>query len=142
MKYTLSVSDVADEEVRKVILASLVEFNTSKAGPGRGATLAVALRNASGAVVGGLWGSTGYGWLFTQLLAVPASMRGQGVGTEIMQCAEREAIARGCHGAWLDTFEFQARAFYEGLGYICFAELPDYPPGYSRFFMKKALVAE
>ena len=54
--------------------------------------------------------------------------------------AEAEAVVRGCHGAWLDTFDFQARGFYEKLGYTCFAELPEYPIGHSRFFMKKPLV--
>jgi hypothetical protein len=48
-------------------------------------------------------------------------------------------LKRGCHSAWLDTFEFQARGFYERLGYSCFAELRDYPPGFARYFMKKAL---
>ena len=57
--------------------------------------------------------------------------------SEIMAMAEQEAIRRGCHGAWLDTFEFQARGFYERIGYECFGELPNYPAGFSRFFMKK-----
>jgi ribosomal protein S18 acetylase RimI-like enzyme len=58
-----------------------------------------------------------------------------------MQLAEREAIVRGCRGAWLDTFEFQARRFYERIGYECFGELPNYPRDFSRFFMKKTLAA-
>jgi hypothetical protein len=49
-------------------------------------------------------------------------------------------VQRGCHNAWLDTFEFQARGFYESLGYECFGELPDYPKGHARYFMKKALL--
>jgi hypothetical protein len=56
-----------------------------------------------------------------------------------MSRAESEAIVRGCHHAWLDTFEFQARGFYERLGYRCFGELNDYPTGFARYFMKKAL---
>jgi GNAT superfamily N-acetyltransferase len=90
--------------------------------------------------VGGLWGRTGYDWLFVELLFVPESMRGRGVGTDLMRRAEREAAARGCHGAWLDTFEFQARGFYERLGYECFGELQRYPVGSARFFLKKGLV--
>ena len=74
-----------------------------------------------------------------ELLAVPESMRGQGIGTELMRRAEREAVVRGCRNAWLDTFEFQARPFYEKLGYTCFGELADYPPGFSRYFLRKAL---
>jgi GNAT superfamily N-acetyltransferase len=139
MEYTLSLTDVADEEVRKAIVAPLVEYNSSQAGPSQNRPIVVLVRDIENAVVGGLWGHTGYDWLFTHLLVVPASLRGRGVGTEIMQLAEREAIARGCHGAWLDTFEFQARGFYERIGYEYFGELPNYPRGFSRFFMKKTL---
>lgn len=140
MNYTLTVTDAADEETRKAVLAPLVEYNASQAGPSQNRPLAVLVKDDQGAVIGGLWGHTGYDWLFTQLLVVPAALRGRGVGTDIMQLAEREAAQRGCHGAWLDTFEFQARGFYERLGYECFGELPNYPKGYARFFMKKALV--
>jgi hypothetical protein len=37
--------------------------------------------------------------------------------------AEQEAKARGCRGAWLDTYSFQARGFYERLGYAVFGAL-------------------
>jgi GNAT superfamily N-acetyltransferase len=140
MEYTLSLTDVADEEIRKAIVGPLVEYNSSQAGPSQNRPMVVLVRDVEHTVVGGLWGHTGYEWLFTQLLVVPASLRGRGVGTEIMQLAEREAIGRGCHGAWLDTFEFQARGFYERMGYECFGELPNYPRGFSRFFMKKRLL--
>ncbi len=140
MDYTLSITDVADEAVRQAIVAPLVEYNASRAGASQNRPVAVLVKDKQGDVVGGLWGHTGYEWLFTQLLVVPAGLRGRGVGTEIMQAAEREAIGRGCHSAWLDTFEFQARGFYERLGYECFGELPNFPGGFSRFFMKKRLV--
>ncbi len=142
MEYTLAVTETADDEARKAILAPLVDYNTSQAGPSQNRPIAVLVRDHSHAVIGGLWGHTGYDWLFTQLLVVPAALRGRGVGTEIMRLAEREAVQRGCHGAWLDTFEFQARGFYERLGYECFGELPGYPKGYSRYFMKKTLSGE
>jgi len=54
--------------------------------------------------------------------------------------AEEEALRRDCRSAWLDTFEFQARGFYERLGYSCFATLPEYPQGYSRYFLQKQLI--
>ncbi|ALK34020.1 GNAT family N-acetyltransferase [Burkholderia plantarii] len=139
MTYTFTLTDTADERIRKQIAAPLVAYNDSRAGPSGNRPLVVMLRDAAGDVVGGLWGATGYGWLFTQLLVVPEAARGMGVGTRLMQLAEQEALARGCHAAWLDTFEFQARPFYERLGYSGFAELPDYPPGFARLFMKKTL---
>ncbi len=140
MNYQLTLTDAADDALRQLILAPLVEYNASQAGPSQGRPVVIAIANDEGAVVGGLWGHTGYGWLFTQLLVVPSSLRGRGVGSEIMRMAEDESVKRGCSDAWLDTFEFQARGFYEQIGYACFAELPNYPTGHSRFFMKKALL--
>jgi hypothetical protein len=49
--------------------------------------------------------------------------------------------ARGCIGAHLDTFTFQARPFYERHGYAVFGQLDNYPGGHSRFFLSKRLDA-
>jgi GNAT superfamily N-acetyltransferase len=139
MDYALSLTDIADEATRLAIVAPLVEYNLSQTSPGENKPIVIAIRGADGAVLGGLWGHTGFDWLFTQFLVVPEALRRRGVGSEIMRLAEQEAVRRGCHGAWLDTFEFQARGFYERIGYTCFAELADYPKGLSRFFMRKDL---
>lgn len=136
---TLQLFDVADEAVRQQIVAPLAQHNLDRAGPGHGRPLVITLNDASGTVVGGLWGYSGYQWLFTQLLAVPSGHRGRGLGRALMAMAENEARARGCTGSWLDTFEFQARGFYERIGYTCFAELPNYPQGHARYFMRKSL---
>jgi len=57
----------------------------------------------------------------------------------LMGQAEGRARERGCHSTWLDTFSFQARGFYEKLGYEEFGRL-DYPPGHYRHFMRKRLI--
>lgn len=131
-------TDVADDGLRNGILAPLVEYNVQRTQRHDHRPLVVAVEDTRGAVLGGLWGQTAYDWLYVQLLVVPEALRGRGLGSNLMTRAEDEARRRGCHSAWLDTFEFQARGFYERLGYECFAELPDYPVG-GRHFMKKAL---
>jgi GNAT superfamily N-acetyltransferase len=138
MAVTFHTTDVPDEATRAAIVNPLVAYNREKAGRYDARTLIITLEDA-GAIVGGLWGRTAYDWLFVELLLVPERLRGRGLGSELMRRAEDEARARGCHSAWLDTFEFQARGFYERLGYSCFGELPDFPAGFSRYFMKKAL---
>ncbi len=139
MAYSLEVTDTADAAVHTAIINPLVAFNTAQAGASGGQPVVVRINDDTGQCIGGLSGHTGYGWLFTHLLVVPENLRGQGVGTRVMAQAEAEAKRRGCHAAWLDTFEFQARGFYERLGYTCFGELDDYPKGHRRFFMKKVL---
>ncbi len=139
MNYSITLTDSNDPAIRNAIVGPLVAFNTQQTGVDDFRPLALVLSDDSGQTVGGLWGRTAFGWLFVELLFVPDSLRGQGLGRDLMRRAEAEAIARGCHGAWLDTFEFQARGFYERLGYTCFGELNDYPPGFSRYFLRKML---
>jgi GNAT superfamily N-acetyltransferase len=127
-----------DEALRRAIQAPLSAYNDARGGPSGQQTLAFAVRNGDGAVCGGLWGHTAYGWLYTQLLAVPDGARGQGLGRALMLAAETEARQRGCAQAWVDTI-FGARGFYERLGYTVFGELADHPPGFTRSFLKKAL---
>jgi GNAT superfamily N-acetyltransferase len=57
----------------------------------------------------------------------------------MIRMAEDQARARGCIGAWLDTFSFQARPFYERLGYQVIGRLDDFPPPFTRFFMARRL---
>ncbi len=137
--FALELTDQGSQELEAAILMPLLDFNTRQVGASLSKPLAVLIRDPDGRVIGGLWGRTSYGWLFTQLLVVPEHLRGQGLGRRMLGMAETEARTRGCHAAWLDTFEFQARGFYERQGYRCFGELQDYPVGYTRYFMQKAL---
>ena len=139
MRVSIKLSDEADVAVREAISGPLGAFNVQQTGIKDYRPLVLTVHDESDHVIGGLWGKTNYGWLFVRLLFVPESLRGRYVGSELMSRAESEAVTRGCHSAWLDTFEFQARGFYERLGYRCFAELDDYPPGFSRYFLKKSL---
>ncbi len=89
--------------------------------------------------IGGLVGSTNFGYLHVSLLAVAPSSHGKGYGRQLMQAAENEALARGCHGAYLDTFSFQAPDFYQKLGYEIYGKLDDFPKGHCRYFLRKKL---
>ena len=139
MAHTIELTDTVDEAVRNAIVRPLVAYNALQTGISDFRPLVLALKDDQGEVVGGLWGRTGYSWLYVELLVVPESLRGRRIGTELLARAEAEARARGCQGAWLDTFEFQARGFYERLGYRCFGELNEYPPGFASYFMTKVL---
>ncbi|MBB3691755.1 GNAT family N-acetyltransferase [Sphingomonas sp. BK580] len=128
-----------DAAVRAAILAPLVAHNDSAVGQMPREEIALVLRDEAGAIVGGLWGVASYRWLFVQYLALPPDRRGRGEGRALMLAAEAEAARLGCVGVWLDTFSFQARGFYEKLGYAQFGAIDDYPPGESRFFLAKRI---
>jgi GNAT superfamily N-acetyltransferase len=101
--------------------------------------LGVFARGADGRVLGGAFGQVNWTWLFVSMLWVAAEMRGRGLGAELLRALERAAHARGCLRVHLDTFSYQARPFYERLGYRVFATLDEYPPGHRRFFLEKAI---
>ena len=135
---------VVDPELKAddaaVIRDGLHAYNDSKVDSPDG-HLGILLKDDSGNTLGGLTGRWYYGWLFVELLFLPEHLRGQDFGTAIMQAAETYARQQGLIGVWLDTFGFQARGFYEKLGYVVFGELPDYPAGHSRYFLQKRLDA-
>ena len=128
----LKADDVA--AIRKGLHA----YNDSKVDSPDG-HLGILIKDDAGQTVGGLTAWWYYNWMFVELLYVPETLRGQDLGTQVMAKAEAYAREHGMIGIWLDTFSFQARGFYEKLGYTVFGELPNYPDGHSRFFLQKRL---
>lgn len=99
--------------------------------------LCLSLRDSEGALVGGLYGATMWAWLMIDGLWVAEELRGRGLGSRLLTESEARAVERGCKGAWLGTFDFQARPFYERHGYEVFAALPGFPAGHTHFHLRK-----
>jgi GNAT superfamily N-acetyltransferase len=104
-----------------------------------GRSIRVFLRNPAGKVVGGAIGDLFGGWLYVSLLWVEESVRSHGLGAGLINRLEQEAAGLGCRHAYVDTFSFEARPFYEKLGYELFATLEDFPEGHCKYFLKKTL---
>lgn len=89
-------------------------------------------------LVGGLTGATWAHWLTIELLWVRDDHRRTGLGGRLLGEAERIAAQeRACLGARLETWDFQARPFYEHHGYVVFGALEDYPPGVTEYHLAK-----
>lgn len=114
-------------------------FNARQTGFDDEQALRVAARGADDGLLGGLAGVTGHQWMYIHILWIDESCRGAGLGSALVDRAERIAIARGCKAACLMTFSYQAFEFYHRRGYQEFGKLPDYPDGHTLHFMKKAL---
>jgi len=123
-------------EVRKGIR----ESDPPDVGPRDWLTVQIALRSDDGPVVGGVYGATMWEWLTIDGLWVSPSLRGQGFGRQLLLAAESTAIARGCRGSRLGTFDFQARGFYERHGYEVCGELSGFPHGHTHYHLFKRLV--
>lgn len=122
-----------------IIGRGVADYNRKRAGENHFERLCYCLQGVDGRIEGGVLGETYWAWLYIDLLWVEEGLRGQGYGRKLMLRAEEEARRRGAKNAYLDTFSFQALDFYRRLGYEVFGELPDFPPGERRYFMRKAL---
>lgn len=140
--FSTQVTNEPSESALNTILSGLAGFNAVDVGPSSRCPLAVLVRQDGDddEVIGGLSGYTAWEWLFIEKLWLPDIVRGRGLGRKLLQDAEIAALERGCHAAWLDTFNPQALGLYQRCGYQIFGELADFPRGRTRFFLKKDLV--
>lgn len=140
MPLKIQLSENVTEAERLGILNPLLAHNLANGGDDAHETFALLLRDPdSNEVIGGLYGKVSYRWLLIDLVSVPESMRGQGIGERLMRMAEEVAQKKNCTGIWLETFSFQAPEFYQKLGYSEFGRLADYPPGHTRLYYQKSL---
>jgi GNAT superfamily N-acetyltransferase len=138
----ISLEDEALPEDLEAVHAGLRRFNRTHAGDPNYATMHLFLRTPDGQVVGGCLGETAWQWLFVSTLWVADELRGRGYGRRLLEAAEQEARQRGCREVYLDTYEFQAKLFYERLGYSVFGVQEGYPPGFNRYYLRKSLSSE
>jgi len=135
----MTVTATPDEQDLALIGDRLTAFNAGDVGPAGKAALAVVIHDDDGALVAGISGYTAWGWLYVQWLWVAESQRGRNTAGQMLDAAEAEAKARGCHGAYIDTFSPVALKVYTRHGYAPFGALPDFPKGRTRTFLAKAL---
>lgn len=136
----LSVHSTLSEEDRASIERGLMDHARTL---GIDATeqerIAVCLRTSTGLLAGGLIGGMMWGWLEVRLLWVHRAFRSKGHGATLLDTAEREAARRGCHHARLETYDREARRFYQRRGYAEYGFVPDYPIGHTRWLLMKPL---
>ncbi|TKJ40489.1 GNAT family N-acetyltransferase [candidate division LCP-89 bacterium B3_LCP] len=99
----------------------------------------VLARDYDGEVTGGLRATCFWNTLHIELIWVSKEARGSGIGSSMVKKAELFAIKHGFEQALLETTSWQARPFYEKLGYELLATLPEYPKGHACHFLTKKL---
>jgi GNAT superfamily N-acetyltransferase len=127
-----------DDGTRRFIIDGVDMYNVAATAMPEYAAVNFVLRGGRGEALGGLLGQLWGGWLQVTTLWVSAAVRGQGYGTQLLMDAQDYARARGAVGATLETYSFQARPFYERLGYELCGAIDGYPPGHVKFFLRKS----
>jgi len=135
----LLVEDAPAEADARRLYDEVRAFNGRATGLPKYRSFAVFLRETDGAlrggVEGGLWGNA----LHVNVLWVDEALRGRGHASALMRAAEAHGRASGAKFAYVETLSFQARPFYEKLGYRVFGELPEIADGATMYFMARPL---
>ena len=138
-EHSIAIEENPRLEDIRLLYSELHKYNVGRTNlPGD--LIDVFLRDSDNEVLGGAHGWTGWNWLHVDALWLREDARHKGYGTRIMLATEAEALRRGCRHAELETFSFQARGFYEKLGYRVFAELDDFADVHKWYFLKKDLL--
>ena len=97
------------------------------------------IEDEQGQLLAGLVAETFGNWLEIEYLFVKDDLRGQGIGSQLLQRAESEAKNRNCRFAFVNTYQFQAPAFYQRHGYKEVFSLNVYPYTGQRHYYQKDL---
>lgn len=139
MSIRFDVNWQSEHEDTQLLSAGLSRHAMEAVGEGGFRPLAVFVRDTDDTIVAGVTAYLNWNWLQVSLLWVDTSLRGEGLGGELLDRLETVARGEGCTHAHVSTFSFQATEFYELHGYEKFAVLDDYPPGQAKHFLKKVL---
>lgn len=140
MKYNIKIPTSGDEEE---IDDELMAYNLWHVPPTQGEPfikICRCARDEKGKLLGGVLAcSLLWNVLSVETVWVREECRGMHIATKLLEAVEEEARKKGCYMAQLDTFDFQAREFYEKCGYQVFGTLEDVPRGHKRYYMYKRL---
>ena len=128
---TVVFDPYATVDLRNIVQTMVDNYCVASTGKAEWYPVAFFLRDENGEILGGMIGHIWAAWLHVKTLAIAAPVRGRGFGKELMKRAETYAVKRGCTDAFLDTFSFEARPFYEKLGTASLGRLKIIPSGTS-----------
>lgn len=114
-------------------------YNRSKREEVESEPLNLYVEDEEGNLLAGLIAETFGNWLEIEYLFVKEDLRGQGIGSQLLQRAESEAKKRNCFYVFVNTYQFQAPAFYQKHGYQKVFTLNDYPFTGQRYYYQKEL---
>lgn len=137
IQITLEASASADD--LQTLSARLDQFNIRQVGHSDAEPVHLLARDKAEKLVGGLVGTTYWGWLAVDLLWVDEEARGQGIGQRLLEMAEETAVLRNCTRVLVDTMSFQAPEFYKRNGYEVYGVLENFAGSHQRIYFRKQL---
>jgi len=96
-------------------------------------------KNEDQKVIGGVRATCFWNTLHIELLWLSEECRGKGIGKQLIDSTENFAKEQNCEKVFVETTSWQAKPFYEKVGYIHIATINDRPKGHASHYLTKDL---
>lgn len=138
-QFNIVVDCSENKTVGDILYSNLKQFNESIIGSYETKPFCIYATNNENEVIGGVKGDI-FGQLCRIFTAwIHKDYRSKKFGTKILGELEKLATDNNCNIIQVDTTEFQAKEFYEKMGFSVLATLPDNFMGYKSFILRKKL---
>ena len=125
-------------EQQKIVGEGFDHYNTNKGAPLYDKNyISWVVYNDKNILIGTITAEILWDWMYLDELWVMDIYCNQNYGTKLLQAAESFAKSNKLIGTWLWTQSWQAKGFYEKLGYSIFTEFENFPKGHKRIGLKK-----
>lgn len=139
----IEITTSPKEQDAKTISRGIVNFNEAKVPDlepiENEIEFFVFVRNQLNEVEGGIRARCFWNTLHIELLWLSENCRGKGTGKKLVASAESFAKEKGCEKAFVETTSWQAKPFYERIGYVHIATINDRPRGHASHYLTKEL---
>ncbi|CAM2861519.1 GNAT family N-acetyltransferase [Legionella worsleiensis] len=134
------IDETDNSEISAIIKQGILDYNAPFFGSNFLTPFTIYMKDLQSEIIAGLTGSYRGKYVRVDFFWVHKDFRHQGLGSKLMMKLEEFSKAKECRFIQLDTFDFQARPFYEKLGFECVGTIPRWIEGQDFHFMRKAIV--
>ena len=134
--------ETSTEKEQEFVLNSLLAYNRRFVNETRGIPeekINKVIKDDDGTILAGVNCESFWDITHISILWVDKDHRKQGFGSQLLRYIEDVSRHYGVHQMTLDTFDFQAKDFYERHGFVVYGMLEDSPKGHTQYFMRKVL---
>ncbi len=115
--FKISYEKEPNEKDLEFISNNLDQNTFNKTGLEKSGEFALFIKDGESKLYGGLSAKLFYGCLYIDELFVAKDIRGKGFGTHLIERAEEIGKENDCNFAAVNTMEWEAKGFYEKVGY-------------------------
>ena len=136
---TFFIDETENPEINSVIKKGIIDYNSPFFGSNSAQPFTIYIKDSKSEVIAGLTGFYKGKYSRVDLLWVQEDYRSKGIGKKLVLKLEEFSKSKGCLYIQLDTFDFQARPFYEKMGFKCVGTVSKWVEERDCYFMRKTL---